>query len=145
MYIPACSGWGQRMKLNKRQEGKMPRSIVDFSAISRIIRDEPFLFHFWESTPREALEFLKNPRDELKKIGIDLPPDCRIETTIENHDWLTAHSQNLTLDNGTIICGTGGGNTAKNYYKVSFYAHAKSEIGKYDKTLLHGEHEQERK
>ena len=40
----------------------MPRSIVDFSAISPIIKDEPFFLHFWESTPSEALEFMKNPR-----------------------------------------------------------------------------------
>ena len=68
----------------------MPRSIVDFSAISPIIRDEPFLLHFWESTPIEALELLKNPRAELVKMGIDLPPDYRVETTIENYDWLAA-------------------------------------------------------
>jgi hypothetical protein len=48
-------------------------------------------------------------------------------------------------DNGTIICGTGGGNTAKNYYKISLYAHDKSDVGKYRKTLLHGENERERK
>jgi hypothetical protein len=125
--------------------GPMPRSIVDFSAISPIIRDEPFLLHFWESTPLEALEFLKNPRAELVKMGIDLPPDCRVETTLENHDWLAAHSDHLTRDNGTIICGTGGGNTAKNYYKISLYAHDKSDVGKYRKTLLHGENERERK
>ena len=101
----------------------MPRSIVDFSAISPIIRDEPFFLHFWESKPTEALKFLKDPRGELAKTGIDLPADCRVETTIENHDWLAAHSQNLSKNNGTIICGTGGGNVAKSYYKVSFYAH----------------------
>jgi hypothetical protein len=126
-------------------ERKMPRSIVDFSAISQIIRDEPFLLHFWESTPREVLEFLRDPRGELSKMGIDLPPECRVETTIENHDWLAAHSDNLRRDDGTIICGTGGGNTAKSYYKVSLYAHEKSEVGKYQKKLLHRSDEQERK
>ena len=123
----------------------MPRSIVDFSAISPIIRDEPFFLHFWESKPTEALKFLKDPRGELAKTGIDLPADCRVETTIENHDWLAAHSQNLSKNNGTIICGTGGGNVAKSYYKVSFYAHTQSEVGKHKKKLLHGEHERERK
>src|SRR5438876_4705309 len=68
----------------------MPRKIVDFSAISKIIRDEPFYLHFWESTPQEALAFLKNPRAELEKMGIKLPANCRIETTIENHDYLVS-------------------------------------------------------
>jgi hypothetical protein len=107
----------------------MPKKIVDFSAISRIIRDEPFHLHFWESTPKELLDFLKNPRKELEKMGLKLPASCRIETTIENHDWLSEHSKELRGENGTIICGTGGGNIAKNYYKVSFYAHDHSLVG----------------
>ncbi len=122
----------------------MPRKIIDFSARSQIIRDEPFYLHFWESTPQECLLFLKNPRAELRKMGIDLPSDCRVETTIENHDWLSAHSGELTKANGTIICGTGGGNVAKNYYKVSFYAHDHSAIGHFKKQLLHQPHEEER-
>jgi hypothetical protein len=123
----------------------MPRKIVDFSACSEIIRREPFYLHFWESTPKEALEFLRDPRKELSKMGIVLPPDCRVETTIENHDWLSAHTKALTADNGTIICGTGGGNVAKNYYKVSFYAHTHDEVGRFDKALLHTAQERERK
>ena len=123
----------------------MPRKIIDFSALSEIIRHEPFMLHFWESTPREAFEFLKDPRAQLRRIGIELPSDCRIETTLENHDWLSAHSKGLTADDGTIICGTGGGNIAKNYYKVSFYAHSHDQIGKYDKKLLHRSDERERK
>jgi hypothetical protein len=124
----------------------MPRKIVDFSAISKIIRDEPFYLHFWESTPKEALAFLKNPRRELEKMGVKLPANCRIETTIENHDWLSAHTAGLARDNGTIICGTGGGNVGKSYYKVSFYAHEKSSVGKFTrkKALLHGPDEEER-
>jgi hypothetical protein len=125
----------------------MPRKIVDFSAISRIIRDEPFHLHFWESTPQELLDFLKDPRAELQRMGIKLPPDCRIETTIENHDWLTEHSAQLTASRGTIVCGTGGGNVAKTYYKVSFYAHDSSTVGQYtdQKELLHEPHEEERR
>ncbi len=125
----------------------MPSKIVDFSAISEIIRDEPFHLHFWESTPKETLAFLRDPRAELGRMGIKLPADCRIETTIENHDWLSAHSGKLAKDNGTIICGTGGGNVAKNYYKVSFYAHTKSTVGKFtkSKTLLHKPAEKERR
>ena len=118
------------------REDQMPRSIVDFSAISPIIKDEPFFLHFWESTPSEALEFMKNPRAELAKMGIELPPDCRVETTIENHDWLAARTNNFTRadDGPIIICGTGGGNVAKAYYKVSFYAHEKFRGRKIQKT-----------
>jgi hypothetical protein len=72
----------------------MPRKIIDFSALSEIIRHELFMLHFWESTPLEALAYLKHPRQELAKMGIELPPDCRVETTIENHDWLSDHSKN---------------------------------------------------
>jgi hypothetical protein len=123
----------------------MPRKIIDFSALSPIIRSEPFMLHFWESTPQELLEFIKDPRAQLSAMGIDIPANCRIETTIENHDWLSAHSKKLSGANGTIICGTGGGNTAKDYYKVSFYAHDHAAIGKFEKKLLHGENERERK
>ena len=125
----------------------MPRKIVDFSAISKIIRDEPFYLHFWESTPQEALAFLKNPRAELEKMGIKLPGNCRIETTIENHDYLSEHTGALAKAKGTIICGTGGGNVGKNYYKVSFYAHDKATVGKFTKkkALLHSENETERR
>jgi len=123
----------------------MPRKIVDFSALSEIIRKEPFHLHFWESTPKEVLEYLRDPRRTLRKMGLSLPVNCRIETTIENHDWLSEHSGRLAGNNGTIICGTGGGNIAKNYYKVSLYGHRHSEIGRFKKTLLHKPGERERK
>ena len=123
----------------------MPKKIVDFSAISPIIRDEPFYLHFWESKPEEVLEYLRDPRRSLSAMGIELPKDCRIETTIENHDWLSAHSGGLSKGNGTIICGTGGGNVAKNYYKVSLYAHTHDMVAKFEKKLLHSSQEQERK
>jgi hypothetical protein len=123
----------------------MPRKIVDFSARSDVIREEPFMLHFWESRPREALAFLKDPRKELKRMGIMLPVKCRIETTIENHDWLSARTKGLTANDGTIICGTGGGNVAKSYYKVSFYAHREATIGRFKKRLLHAPNEQERR
>jgi len=35
----------------------MPRKIVDLSARSRIIREEPWHLHFWESTAEEALAY----------------------------------------------------------------------------------------
>ena len=30
-------------------------------------------------------------------MGIDIPADCRIETVIENHDWLSANTDGLRL------------------------------------------------
>ena len=115
----------------------MPRKIVDFSAVSKIIRDEPFHLHFWESTPREVLAYLKDPRAFLGKMGLELPKDCRIETVIENHDFLSARTNGLASSDGPIIiCGTGGGNIAKAYYRVSLYAHSDAEVGKFKKTAL---------
>lgn len=70
----------------------MPAKIVDLSARSEIIRDEPFHVHFWECTPREYRKYLGDPRSFLVAMGIKIPKDCRIETTIENHDWLGQHA-----------------------------------------------------
>ena len=61
----------------------MPTKIVDLSARSEIIRDEPFHVHFWECTPAEFRKYLVAPRAFLEKMGIKFPRDCRIETTIE--------------------------------------------------------------
>ena len=114
-----------------------PSKIVDFSARSTILRDEPFHCHFWECTPEEFLEQLRSPRRFLGEIGIEIPEDCRIETTIENHDWPEAHTKGLSRSNGTIICNTGGGNIARAVYRIVSYAHDHSSIGKYEKRLLH--------
>jgi hypothetical protein len=122
----------------------MPRKVVDFSARSDIIRDEPFHLHFWEASPREILRYLRDPRGELGKMGIELPQDCRIETTIENHDWLSAKTNALAANNGTIVCNIGGGNVAKTVYRVSIYGHEEADVGKHRKALLHGPEDQER-
>ena len=124
----------------------MPRKIVDLSARSNIIRQEPFGLHFWECSPKEYLDYLRDPRSFLRSMGIELPADCRIETTIENHDWLSAHTKTLTADNGTIVCNVGGGNVAvaRNIYRVISFAHTHSDIGKFEKKLLHAAHEEER-
>src|SRR4051794_16537088 len=87
----------------------MPTKIVDLSARSQIIRDEPFHVHFWECTPAEYLEYLRDPRRFLSAMGINIPQDCRIETTIENHEWIGERSHGLSRANGTIICNVGGG------------------------------------
>lgn len=115
----------------------MPSKIVDLSARSEIIREEPFHVHFWECTPNEYLKYLGNPRSFLKDMGIVIPEDCRIETTIENHDWLGKNAPDLQAGNGTIICNIGGGNIARAVYRVVSYGHDHSSIGKYKKELLH--------
>ncbi|MGH6902793.1 MAG: hypothetical protein ACREIR_08640 [Geminicoccaceae bacterium] len=124
----------------------MPKKVVDLSARSKIIRDEPFGLHFWECTPDEYLSMLRNPRKFLAGIGIDLPDSCRIETTIENHDWLSEHTGGLSASNGTIVCNVGGGNVAatREIYRIISYAHDHASIGKYKKKLLHAPKEQER-
>lgn len=123
----------------------MPSKVVDFSARSEILKNEPFDVHFWECKPKEYLAFLVNPRGELEKIGIRLPKSCRIETIIENHDWLSQHTKSLGADNGTIICNVGGGNVARDVYRIISYAHLHTEIGKHKKSLLHSAEAQERK
>ncbi len=121
----------------------MPSKIVDFSARSKILYNEPFHVHFWECKPSEYLEFLKNPRKTLAEMKIDIPEDCRIETVIENHDWLSNHTNGLAGENGTIICNVGGGNIARSVYRIVSYAHDHSSIGKFKKTLLHSPNEEE--
>ena len=115
----------------------MPSKIVDLSARSEIIRDEPFHVHFWECTPNEYLKYLGNPRDFLKNMGVIIPEGCRIETTIENHDWLGKNAPGMQAANGTIICNIGGGNIAREVYRVVSYGHDHSSIAKYKKELLH--------
>ena len=121
----------------------MPSKIVDLSARSRIIRDEPFYVHFWECTPREYLDLLKSPKKVLTGMGIEIPAKCRIETTIENHDELEASTKGLTAANGTIVCNVGGGNVARGVYRIVSYAHDKSSIAKFRKKLLHSPDEEE--
>ena len=115
----------------------MPSKIVDFSARSKILRDEPFALHFWECTPSEYLDLLKNPRKVLNEMKIHIPVECRIETTIENHDWLGEVTDGFSKANGTIVCNVGGGNIARTVYRIISYAHDHSAIGKHHKELLH--------
>jgi len=126
----------------------MPSKIVDLSARSAIIRDEPFHLHFWECSVPEYLDFLRDPRKTLSGMGINIPEDCRIETTIENHDWLSANTDGLRMtDEGgdvPIVCNTGGGNVGRQVYRIVSYAHRDEDIGKFKKTLLHPEDKQER-
>ena len=121
----------------------MPTKIVDLSARSEIIRDEPFHVHFWECTPSEYKKYLGDPRAFLEKMGITIPKECRIERTIENHDWLGAKAPGLASSNGTIVCNLGGGNVARQVYRVVSYGHDHSTVGKFRKKLLHGAEEQQ--
>ena len=126
----------------------MPSKIVDLSARSSIIAAEPFGLHFWECKPEEFLAYLRDPRGFLASMGIVLPKDCRIETTIENHDWLSSNTRKLAAKGGpVIVCNVGGGNTgvARKIYRVISYAHTDADIGKFKKKLLHSPDEQERK
>jgi len=120
----------------------MPRKVVDLSARSEVLRDEPFHLHFWECTPDEYLQFLRDPREQLSRMRIDLPESCRIETTIENHDWLSRSTGGLTSADGTIVCNVGGGNVARDVYRIVSYAHSHESIGAHRKELLHAENEQ---
>jgi hypothetical protein len=115
----------------------MPSKIVDFSARSEILREEPFHVHFWECEPSEYLELLKNPRKVLSEMGIQIPEDCRIETTIENHDWLGERTRGFRSAGDTIVCNVGGGNVARTVYRIVSYAHEHAAIGKFEKQLLH--------
>lgn len=118
----------------------MPRKLIDFSKLSEDIRQEPWDLHFWESSPAELLEFLKDPRKELASIGIQLRPEVRVEITIENLDWISQQTQQFSLSatkdgDPIVICGTGGGGgstaaVGKDYYKVSFYGHLESHLNK---------------
>src|SRR5689334_6505479 len=63
----------------------MPTNVVDFSAVSEIIRDEPWQLHFWELTPDECFEQMKNPRKFIARLGVELPEkrsSPRCSTTI---------------------------------------------------------------
>jgi hypothetical protein len=125
----------------------MPSKIVDLSARSDIIRNEPFGLHFWECQPTEFLEFLRDPRTFLAGMGIKLAKDVRIETTIENHDWISSNTDKMRATRGGgIVCNVGGGNVgiARKIYRVISYGHKDEDIGKFRKRLLHSPSEQER-
>ena len=125
----------------------MPSKIVDLSARSEIIKNEPFGLHFWECNPAEYLTFLQDPRTFLEGMGIKLAKDVRIETTIENHDWISANTDKMRRAAGPgIVCNVGGGNVgvARKIYRIISYGHKDEDIGKFRKALLHSPDEQER-
>src|SRR5262249_40157753 len=130
---------------SSQEENLMPRKIVVFSAVSKILRDEPFHLHFWEASPKEILQYLKDPRGFLSKTGLDLPKECRIETVIENHDFLAERTNGMAAaDCPIIVCNIAGENAASHFNRVSLYAHSQTEVGKFKKHLLHAENEAER-
>lgn len=118
----------------------MPRKLIDFSKLSEDIRQEPWDLHFWESTPKELLSFLKDPKRELAGMGIVLRPEVRVEITVENLDWISTQTKGFKVEatkdgDPIVICGTGGGggstaSIGKDYYKVAFYGHLESHLSK---------------
>jgi hypothetical protein len=124
----------------------MPSKIVDLSARSAIIREEPFYLYFWECTPEEYLDFLRDPRKMLTEMGINLPQECRIETVMQNHDWMSANTSALssTTDGPVIVCNVGTGGVGIDVFRIISFAHLHEAIGQYKKTLLHAEDKQER-
>lgn len=118
----------------------MPTKIVDFSARSEVIRAEPFTAHFWQCTPAEFRAYLGRPREFLRRLGIVIPHECRIETTIENHDWLEDEAPDFETEGGndTVICNMGSGAAARSVYRVVSYARDEAATGNVEKSLLHG-------
>jgi hypothetical protein len=90
----------------------------------------------------DGVEYLGAPRAFLETMGIKIPKSCRIETTIENHDWIGQTAPNFKSANGTIVCNVGSGNVARTVYRVVSYGHDHSTVGKYKKALLHRPDEQ---
>jgi hypothetical protein len=123
----------------------MPKNVVDLSARSRIVRAEPFNVHFWECTSLEFKAYLGKPREFLAKMGIEVPMDCRIETVIENHDWLGGEAPNFESEGDTVVCNIGSGGIDRHLYRVVSYAHGRSAIGEFSKQLLHKANQQQMK
>jgi hypothetical protein len=115
----------------------MPNVVVDMSARSRHIRDEPWHLHFWELNVPEALEYLRNPPAMLQRIGIELLADAASRLSL-NHDWLSQHTDAVAADHGPIVVSNvGGGNVARDVYRVSMCAHHRDDVGRCKRALLH--------
>lgn len=76
----------------------------------------------------------------LRKLGIVVPRECRIETTIENHDWLEDQAPEFETESGndTVICNMGSGAAARSVYRVVNCAHDEAATGNFKKALLQG-------
>ncbi|MDQ7957029.1 MAG: hypothetical protein REJ24_10735 [Rhodocyclaceae bacterium] len=114
----------------------MATHIVDLSARSEVLRNEPFSAHFWECTPSEYKAFLGRPREFLRGIGVELDPGCRIETLIENHDRFSDRVPDFDGDSDEVICSLGRSNAANDAYRVVSYARDRNPK-KVKKHLLH--------
>jgi len=49
----------------------------------------------------------------------------------------------LTSEDGTIVCNVGGGNMARDVYRIVSSTHTDEVIGYHEKNLLHGVDEEE--
>jgi hypothetical protein len=119
------------------------RQVVDISARSRLVREQPLASHAWVASPAETLEYLRHPRSELKKMGIRLPCECVIETVLQNHDWLAGRSHGLVDDSGLRVFARGEGD-ARTFYKVTLYA-SKRRDEPPEQPLLHRPDEEQRR
>ncbi|QLQ36474.1 hypothetical protein [Micromonospora robiginosa] len=120
----------------------MPSHIVDVSARSRVLREQPLLSHAWVMTPPEALAYLRRPRSVLRTIGVRLPAECAVETVLRNHDWLTGHSDGLGDSDDVVVYARGDGD-GQRFYRVMLYG-GKAARRVPDRPLLHDPTEEER-
>ncbi|MFC5924495.1 hypothetical protein [Micromonospora vulcania] len=120
----------------------MPSHIVDVSARSKILRAQPLLGHAWVMSPPEALAYLREPRSMLRTLGVRLPAECPIETVLQNHDWLTGHTDGLTAPGEIVVYARGEGD-GQRFYRVLLYA-SKASRQSPERQLLHDPSEEER-
>jgi hypothetical protein len=64
---------------------------------------------------------------------------------VPNHDWISEATSGFAKANGTIVCNVGGGNVARDVYRISMYGHRHEDVGRFRKKLLHSPDEQQRR
>jgi hypothetical protein len=122
--------------------GDVPSHLVDLSARSRVFRAQRLLSHAWVASPSEVIAFLRDPRAELKKLGIRLPSNCRIETLMQNHDWLAGHTDGMEREGRVSVFFRGEGD-GETFYRVSLFAN-KTTVEPLPRELLHSPDEEEK-
>ena len=115
----------------------MPTNVVDFSAVSEIIRDEPWQLHFWELTPDEYFEQMKNPRKFIARLGVELPEkrsSPRCSTTIFS-PRIPRFAPPIPRRSRCAIWAAAI--PASPPIASRSYAHLASDVGRHKKKLLH--------
>lgn len=102
-----------------------PKKNTAHSASDRVqlLQDEPFSVHTWTCTPLEFQRFLWNPRAFLEDIGLTLPAGWRIETLVENHDFIGEHADGLQPDPGIVISNIGRAEPDGTTYRIVTRGH----------------------